>query len=375
MEDYKRICVITNIGTHYRYPIYKQMANEFSCSFYLGDKVEVPIKTFDYNELPGYKKTLKNHYFHHFYWQSGSVGLIFKPYHYYILDGEPYCLSSWLILLLARLLGKKTIAWTHGWYGRESKVKGIIKTVFYTLHHKLMIYNNYAIGLMAKEGIAKEKMYCIANSMDSDKEKALRDTLKATSIYTNHFHNDAPTIIYCGRIQKWKKLEILIDCIKQIDQEGLTVNCIIVGKDVEGVHIDDYAKKQGVESRIWMYGPCYNDKTLGELFYNAHVCVSPGNVGLTAIHALTFGCPVITHGDLPYQGPEFEAIKPGITGDFFIRDNTSDLKAKLLPWLNIDHLQRERIRKAAFEEIDRKWNFHYQLNIIRKVIADFYEHA
>lgn len=214
MEDYSNICVITNIGTHYRFPIYNRMVDEFSCAFYLGNKVETPIKTFDYNQLKGYKETLANRYFHHFYWQKNSVKLIFKSYKYYILDGEPYCLSSWIILLLAKLLNKKTIAWTHGWYGRESSIKRIIKKVFFSLHNKLMVYNNYAIDLMEKEGISPNKMYCIANSMDSDKEKQLRNTLKRTTIYREHFNNDAPTIIYCGRIQKWKKLEMLVDCVK-----------------------------------------------------------------------------------------------------------------------------------------------------------------
>lgn len=375
MEDYSNICVITNIGTHYRFPIYNRMADEFSCAFYFGNKVETPIKTFDYNQLKGYKETLANRYFHHFYWQKNSVKLIFKSYKYYILDGEPYCLSSWIILLLAKLLNKKTIAWTHGWYGRESSIKRIIKKVFFSLHNKLMVYNNYAIDLMEKEGISPNKMYCIANSMDSDKEKQLRNTLKRTTIYREHFNNDAPTIIYCGRIQKWKKLEMLVDCVKKLKQEGFLTNCVMVGKDVEDVHIDDYAKSQGVENQIWMYGPCYDDNILGELFYNAHVCVSPGNVGLTAIHSLTFGCPIITHGDFPYQGPEFEAIKPGITGDFFKRNDTDDLKQKMLPWLNINESQRETIRKAAFEEIDQKWNIHYQIDVIKKVIKDLNEHA
>lgn len=65
-----KICIITNIGTHYRYPIYKEMSKKFSCDFYLGDHVQTPIKTFDYITLPGYKETLKNKFFHHFYWQK-----------------------------------------------------------------------------------------------------------------------------------------------------------------------------------------------------------------------------------------------------------------------------------------------------------------
>ena len=60
MRDYKNICVITNIGTHYRLPIYTKMAEELPCEFYLGDHVETPIKTFEYHQLKGFQKTLRN---------------------------------------------------------------------------------------------------------------------------------------------------------------------------------------------------------------------------------------------------------------------------------------------------------------------------
>ena len=60
MRDYKNICVITNIGTHYRLPIYTKMAEELPCDFYLGDHVETPIKTFEYHQLKGFQKTLRN---------------------------------------------------------------------------------------------------------------------------------------------------------------------------------------------------------------------------------------------------------------------------------------------------------------------------
>ena len=363
----KDICIITNIGTHYRYTIYQEMAKEFECDFYLGDHVQTPIKTFDYSSLHGYKKTLKNKFFIHFYWQKGSVSLIGKNYKFYILDGEPYCLSSWVILLLAKITKKKTIAWTHGWYGRESFIKKCIKKVFYSLHDKLLVYNEYAIRLMKEKGI-KNQMFCIANSLDSDKEKKIRINTQYTNVYVDYFKNSAPTIIYCGRIQKWKKLEMVIDAIASLRDQGILVNAVFVGKDVEGVNLEEYAQKQQVTDQIWMYGPCYDDKILAELFFNAQVCVSPGNVGLTAIHALTFGCPVITHGNFPYQGPEFEAISPGMTGDFFKQDDTFDLTEKIKKWISISKLEREKARKFAYEEIDRKWNIHEQIKTIKKAI-------
>ena len=104
-----RLCFITNIGPHYRLPIFQKISEIFSCDFYLGDHINTKIKTFDYNKLKGYKGTLNNRFFHNFYWQSGSIQLVNKDYTHYILDGEPYCLSSWIILLWALIKHKETI--------------------------------------------------------------------------------------------------------------------------------------------------------------------------------------------------------------------------------------------------------------------------
>lgn len=364
------ICFITNIAPHYRFPIFHLMDQQLQCDFYIGDRVESPIKTFDYTLLKHYRKTLHNHFLGHFYWQSGSIGKIFSPYNIYILDGEPYCISAWLILILAKILGKKTIAWTHGWYGKERGLRKLIKKTHFRLFSKIMLYNEYSKKLMADIGFDEKRLYCIANSLDTDHNKELRGHLSQTDIYKKHFNNEYPTIIYCGRIQKSKKLGMILDAMRLLKEEGHNLNAIFVGKDVDQVNLQGRISELGLDAHTWLYGPCYDDKKLSELFYNAHLCVSPGNVGLTAIHALSYGCPVVTHDSFPYQGPESEAIRPGITGDFFKYDDLADLVRLIKKWISVGKEQRTNIHKAAFEEIDRKWNIHNQIETLKKITND-----
>ena len=61
----------------------------------------------------------------------------------------------------------------------------------------------------------------------------------------------------------------------------------------------------------------YDENEIGDLIYNADLCVSPGNVGLTAIHTLTYGTPVLSHANFPNQMPEFEAIDKDFTSFLF----------------------------------------------------------
>lgn len=45
-----------------------------------------------------------------------------------------------------------------------------------------------------------------------------------------------------------------------------------------------------------------------------------------------------------------------------------DMKAKIELWINKDEESRNKTRITAFYEIDHKWNVHYQIGIIDKVV-------
>lgn len=364
----KRICMITNIGPHYRYPIFSLMGEQLGCHFFLGDRIREALHVFPYDRLKGFRLTLRNRYGGKFFWQQG-VGHALRPsYDCYILDGEPYNVSSWVVLLVAKVLHKQTIGWTHGWYGRETRIKRWVKRCYFALHSHLLVYSERAIKLMQAEGIAPHKMSCIANSLDSDRLKAIRATLNPTTVYSSHFHNTLPTLIYCGRVQRSKRIDLLLEAVRNLREEGMPLNVVIVGPEIDKEDLVHGVAEAGLTDYVWLYGPCYDDNTLASLYYNAHACVSPGGVGLTVIHALSFGCPVITHDNLAEQGPEAEAITENLTGSLFEQGNIDDLKVCIRKWVTVDEEKRRHTREAAYREIDSKWNVHYQLRMLNKAI-------
>lgn len=365
-----KTCFIMNFGPHYRFPIYSAIGNTFNVEMFFGDHLRENIKSMDYNRLPSFGGVLHNFFIGPFYWQCGAVSKIYRrSYSQFVMVGDVYCLSTWVILLLTCLMpSKKTCLWTHGLYGSENLFQHIVKLLFYKLSDKLLVYNDFSISNMIKAGIKGDKMMCIANSLDSETEKTIRERMGDTTLYTYHFNNDNPVIIYCGRIQKRKRLDVLVEALLFLNEERIHSNIVIVGKDDDGVNLEEQVREKGVESQVWFYGPCYDDEKLAELFYNANVCVSPGNVGLTAIHSLTFGCPVVTHNDFTMQMPEFEAIQDGVTGSFFEMNNIQSLVQALKPWLIKGKKDREQVRQAAFAEIDRKWNVDHQISVLSQIL-------
>ena len=364
-----KTCCVFNIAPHYRSLIYQQMDKELNCDFYFGDKIETNIKQMDVSTLKGFKRILPIHYLHkHLYWQKGAVSLLFKPYSHYILTGDFWGLSAWILILLAPIFGKKTYLWTHGLYGKEGIAKRILKRLYFGATTANFIYGEKAIDRMVAAGYPKSKHFCIANSLDYEEHLRIRAALKNSDIYLSHFGNDDPVLIYVGRLQKVKRIELLLETVEKMAQDGIKVNAILVGSDVDGLNVEEWLDEHKLQDRVWVYGPCYDEEKLAELFYNATVCVSPGNVGLTVIHAFSFGCPVITHGNFVHQMPEAEAIMDGVTGAFFKEDDGNDLKEKIQQWISKTVEEREEVRKLTYQEIDRKWNPAYQIGVLKKVL-------
>lgn len=360
-----RIVFLLNFAPHYREFILKKIDQELNADLYFGNIPNSSIKKLDYNELRNFKKELKTLKLKNIYWYIGSLQIIFKPYKKIILTGDPQILSNWVILIFARLLGKRTFLWTHGWYGDEKGIKKIIKKIYFGLANNILLYGDYAKGLMIKDGFKENKLIPIYNSLNYEQQLQIRKVQQKTSIYRDHFKNDNPVLIYIGRIQKIKRLDLIISAMKLLNEKGICLNLVVIGGESKDYDIRADIKKYNLENQVWLYGSSYNEETNGTLIYNADLCVSPGNVGLTAIHSLMYGTPVITHNNFSKQMPEFETIIENYTGIFFEENNVNDLVQKIKIILNLK-IEREN----CYRIIEEKWNPHNQINILKKVLNE-----
>ena len=364
------VCCIFNIGPHYRAPIYKLMDQELKCDFYFGDRVESPIKLMDYTALKGYKKTVTNKKVlgTGFVWQTSIWKLVFKPYEHYIISSNETYLSNWILLLVGKILGKKIYPWSHGMKGVTKGRSKFLKKYFYKLSEKTLLYGQYAKNYMIEEGFKEDKLVLINNSLDYDLQIGILDSLSKSDIYTNYFGNKYPVIIYIGRLQKRKKLDLLVRALEKLNKNGVHCNLVFIGKDVDNSNIQVLVEDLKLQEHVWFYGPSYDEKEIGELLFNAHVCVSPGPIGLTAIHAATYGLPIVTNDDFIRQMPEHEIIEHGKTGSFFKNDNFQDLCNEIERWIKIGSQDRIELRKKVQQRVKQGYNPKYQMEVLKKLL-------
>jgi len=365
----KKTCFILNYAPHYRELIFNKLIKELNCDIYCGDKLNYQLKKINNEAMVKPIQELRTTWFlSRFAWMNGEIKLLFNPnYKYYVITGQLFFISDLVLIILSKFTKKQVFIWNHGIYGREGRIKKLAYFLQYLLLDGGFIYSERGKSLLVSLGIKPEKLKVIYNSLNYDIHKLIRKQSIDREFYTklNLFKNNSlPILIFIGRLETNKKLNILIDAVRQLSTSEHPVNLIIVGQGVESDHLKELTA--GIEEFVHFFGPSYDEIKNGKLIANADLCVSPGNVGLTAILSLTFGTPVCTHDDLTLQMPEVEVIIPHETG-FFFNLVSNSLQNEIIKWF-IQNRPRNMIRRKCYEIIDQKYNPYYQVEIFKQML-------
>ena len=367
-----KLCCVFNFNPLYRFPIYKAMDDLFDCDFFFGDTVFENIERFDASQLRGFKHFLQaRKLFRGYVWHSGIKSIFSRRYSHYLLTGSSSYLVNWLIYIYAFFMGKKVFLWTHGINAPiESKKSRLHCRMFYLPPSGIFLYGQRAVPYMEAIGCKKEKLHVIHNSLDTSLQTSLYEGDLSSAVFTNHFGNSDPVVIYIGRLQKRKRVSELIYAVGGCIRDGFSVNLVVVGPVEDDYSLPTLAEGMNIGPNVWFYGRSYNEMETSKLLYNANVCVCPAAVGLTAIHSLSYGTPVVTNDDFNNQMPEFESIKVGVTGSFYKTGDIDDLSANIKNWCGVSKQERMIIREKARETILKEWSVDYQIDLLKRVLHD-----
>ncbi|SHE49651.1 Glycosyltransferase involved in cell wall bisynthesis [Microbulbifer donghaiensis] len=267
------------------------------------------------------------------FWQTGLQRLAFsRKFRVIVYWGEAHRVSTWLSATIAKSFGKKVVFWTHGIYGNEGRLKKIIRTCFYRLADTILLYSEHGRQELVSAGIPAERLHVINNSLDVSAQLEVLNSIDDAYVEkVKRGFCEAPErlLVFIGRLEPQKCLHLLIHAVARLRKRGSPVKALLIGDGIERSALSQLAMQLGVENDILFYGECYDDAVIVPLLAVSDICVSPGEVGLTAMHALVCGTPVISHDDFPNQMPEFEAIKVGKSGAFYRRGDVEDLVKRI----------------------------------------------
>lgn len=365
-----RVCFLMNMAPMYVEPAYTLFDKELNVLWCFGSN-DTDIKEMDHKLLKDVVVYKTTKLFGHAYYLKGALSLAFRrDIESYVLIGEPALLTTWILPWLIKIFhpSRQILFWTHGWYGKEGKLKTIIKKIYFLPADIILTYGDRARKLMIYIGFNTSKVYAIHNSLNHDAQVILRNQLNPNSIYKDHFGNNDQVLLFIGRLTPVKQLDMILDAVHILRIKGQNYNVVYVGDGPEREKLESKAKELNLINQVWFYGACYDEKQNADLIFNADLCVAPGNIGLTAMHSLVFGTPALTHNDFRWQMPEYEAIKEGVTGCFFERNSVESLAESISKWFEENKDKRTDVRHACYKEIDENWTPEFELNVLKKVL-------
>ena len=275
-----------------------------------------PVSTKDAWE---YFQRVENHYLFggRFLWQGGCFRKLLSA-DVTILNGNMRMLSNTAVLLLRRLIGRRTILWGHaeGQNGFASALRG----TYLRLCNGFIAYTESQAQAL-RERYPFLKVWVAANACVHAKDCV---PLQAEI-------DEVDSILYVGRLVKAKKVRLLLEGFIQARQTGRlpdSIRLVFVGDGAERALLKSMVDAAGLADRVEFAGHVWDVAKLREYYRRAICSVSPGYVGLSATQSFSFGVPMLVARD-EFHSPEIEACQEGFNADFFESDDANALASAL----------------------------------------------
>jgi glycosyltransferase involved in cell wall biosynthesis len=370
----RQIAFFNPIFAHYRSALLRELSASTRHEFHFFGDTEDRYGAIPVARLPAGTRFTRVPYLRFlkvFAWQWGTIRpTLFGDFDAYILEGDAYYLSSWVGALLARMRGRRVLFWSHGWTRKDTGLKGLIRNTFYRLADGLLLYGDRARAIGIDSGFSPDRLYVMYNSLDYERQRQCAESVtpaELAALRARLFGADAvPVVIATARLTDKKRFDLLVRALGLINRRGRRVDLLLVGDGPARAGLEQLAASEGVH--VVFVGACYDERQLAALYACASVTGSPGEIGLTCMHSLGYGVPVVTHSNPDLQMPEAEALVPGSSGDLFEPDNTADLAAKLDRWTQQPGVP-EHTRRACQARIAQRYHARVQARAIENALA------
>ena len=279
--------------------------------------------------------------------------------------GDMKVLSNWIGIFLCKVTKKKVALWTHGIYGNERRLKHFIRRLFLSTADIIFLYEKRAKDILKDYGFPDNKLQVVYNSINLEEQTKVYNSIDFDK---SNSENDCFNVLFFGRLTKLKKVDLAINAIIALNKKNKRYKLKIVGDGPEKVYLNEIVQKSGADDYIIFEHAKYSEFDIGEMFKGSDLLISPGNVGLNAVHSICYGTPVLTHNNFSNQMPEHGLIINKFNGLFHDENDITSIKKKIDEWFLNYHNKhsREEIRKTALVNYNPK----KQVQIFESVLSD-----
>jgi glycosyltransferase involved in cell wall biosynthesis len=270
-------------------------------------------------------------------WQSGVVRPAILA-DTAVVELNPRLLSTWFVLFLRSLFGRRTLAWGHAWprsgqHSRSDRLRRLVRN----LSDGLIVYTEVDRQALLANGY-KKSVYVAPNAITrSSQQRAIAPRIERSSF------------VWIGRLVEGKKPQLAIDAFRlALPDLSESTNLLMVGDGPERDGCIGSAADLIIGGRLQFLGEIVDEQRLAELFGLALGTIASGYIGLNATQSIGYGCPIVYPTGEPHA-PEIAALNESNSLSFPCDDPLALAKAMIEMERAQDQFDREAISQRTRE--------------------------
>ena len=346
-----KIRIFQPIVPEYRVALFEGVGKRY------GDNVEIwaaegsglnnsyPLKNvrFDYNHPFKYWGSLC--------WQVGLTLNGLSRGDVVVICGDVHQLSSLWIAIKAKCRGIKVVWWGHHRTATSKEIGIKLRlAIAKILNEVYLCYTRTGIAYLEAHGFKHGRVFATGNTIDQAPIKEAINLVVGNSCScreddqnSNHLSTTTTKnydyVLTVGVMREKIHLDLFLRAMT--DKRLANLNLVVIGDGEMKESWQKLAADLGISDRVkWLPGT-RDQKVMAPWFLGAKAFIYPGSIGLSILHAFSYGLPVITHNNAEHQMPEFEVMEDGKTGVCFNEGDVEDMIAKTAAFLSDESRRAE----------------------------------
>jgi len=361
ISNYK-VAIVTNVIPQYREDMYRRLVE------YYGDRLDIYCQ----DSVSGMNLNLVHDKFksntsiiksiglkkEKLSWQFLPIFHLYNKYDLIYFYGNPRVFSSVICSLILLLLGKKIIIWGQYHTAGANSFLERVRLLWWKRFEGVFLYTDAEAEKYKKRYPATRFVSAMNNGIN------INDVDTAIEMYSGERFEkwqaenkliDKFVVLSCARLDKKNKFSLFMECIPSLLVEYPALIWCIIGNGDEEKRLKELSIRLNIQSNVIFLGSEYEQEKLAPWFLTSKLLIHPGSIGLSLIHSMSYGLPVVTHNNIAMQMPEIDALEDGVNGFLFEENNYNSMSEIVRNILN-NNIGVNKISENAKSIIRSKYN-------------------
>ncbi len=277
------------------------------------------------------------------------------------------------VATIRRLLNRPVAIWSSLSHPNRSLRSKLRSATWRPIRH-FLLYTDHDVDLLRAEGFDPTVVMSIDNALDLEEiesAKAYWTDDKLLAWRQSQGFVSRQLIITSGRLQE-NRVADLVEVLPRLVAAHSRLLWVIIGDGPGKALVQDRLAELNMLEHVNFVGAVFDEHRIAPYFLSSELFVYPHAIGLSMMHAFSYGLPVVTHDNYLDHGPEFVALTQSGAGSTYRYGDRDSLFHEVDNLLR-DERTRQEMRQKALGIVRDKYNINAMVsnfvNFVHKVLA------